>query len=137
MRALLPEQVRYRLGLSATPERWYDEEGTAALVQYFGEVTYELGLEKAIQLQALTPYDYFPQVVELEGTELEEYLELTKRISMRWNDGDLESDPVLKQLLIKRARILSVAEGKLATLQKRCASGVLHAQPHLLRGRSG
>lgn len=117
MRALLPKQVRYRLGLSATPERWYDEEGTAALVQYFGEVTYELGLEKAIKLQALTPYDYFPLVVELQGAELEEYLELTKRISMRWNDGDLDSDPVLKQLLIKRARILSVAEGKLATLQ--------------------
>lgn len=118
LRELLPEQVRYRLGLSATPERWYDDEGTAALTGYFGRVVYELGLERAIELKALTPYDYFPLVVELHGEELEEYLELSAKIGMRMGDGEAGDDPVLEALLIKRARILSVAEGKLARLHE-------------------
>ena len=118
LRDLLPEQVRYRLGLSATPERWYDEEGTAALTGYFGRVVYELGLERAIELKALTPYDYFPLVVELHGDELEEYLELSAKIGMRMGDGEPGDDPVLDALLIKRARILSVAEGKFAKLHE-------------------
>lgn len=118
LRELLPDQVRYRLGLSATPERWYDDEGTAALTGYFGRVVYELGLERAIELKALTPYDYFPLVVELYGEELEEYLELSAKIGMRMGDGEPVDDPVLEALLIKRARILSVAEGKLAKLHE-------------------
>lgn len=118
LRALLPSQVRYRLGLSATPERWYDEEGTDALVDYFGEVVYELGLEKAIQIGALTPYEYFPLVVELHGDELEAYLELSTKIGMRMGDGEPMDDPILEALLIKRARLLSVAEGKLVKLQE-------------------
>jgi DNA phosphorothioation system restriction enzyme len=118
LRSLLPSQVRYRLGLSATPERWYDDEGTAALTDYFGGVIYELGLERAIELGALTPYEYFPLVVELHGDELEQYLELSTQIGMRMGGGDGEEDPILEALLIKRARILSVAEGKLGALQR-------------------
>lgn len=117
LRALLPEGARYRLGLSATPERWYDEEGTTALTDYFGPVVFELGLEEAIRLGALTPYDYFPIVVELDGDELEAYLDLSRKIGMRMGDGEVGDDPVLEALLIKRARLLSVAEGKLARLQ--------------------
>ena len=118
LRELLPDHVRYRLGLSATPERWYDDEGTAALTGYFGRVVYELGLERAIELKALTPYEYFPVVVELHGEELEEYLALSVKIGMRMGDGERGDDPVLEALLIKRARILSVAEGKLAKLHE-------------------
>lgn len=120
LRALLPEQVRYRLGLSATPERWYDEEGTEALRGYFGDVVYELGLERAIALGALTPYDYHPVIVELDGQELDEYLALTSRIVMRVGQTGAEigqdGDPALEMLLIRRARILSLAQGKLAKL---------------------
>lgn len=118
LRNLLPEAPRYRLGLSATPERWYDEEGTQALQGYFGEVVAELGLERAIELGALTPYDYHPVVVELVGEELEEYLQLTTKIGARAGNGDglPEGDRILEALLIKRARILSVAQGKLARL---------------------
>jgi DNA phosphorothioation system restriction enzyme len=122
LRALLPGQVRYRLGLSATPERWYDDEGTAALRDYFGDVVYELGLERAIELGALTRYDYYPIVVELNGSELESYLELTNRIVMRMRQTGTEAvddgDPVLEALLIRRARILSLAQGKLAKLEQ-------------------
>lgn len=123
LRRLLPEHVAFRLGLSATPERWYDDEGTAALQDYFGPVVYELGLEEAIKLGALTPYDYHPVVVELAGAELEDYLELTAKITQRLgrSSGDLGErgeDPILEQLLIRRARILALAEDKLPRLER-------------------
>src|SRR5690606_10288388 len=35
-----PEMFDYRLGLSATPVRQYDEEGTEALIAYFGEICF-------------------------------------------------------------------------------------------------
>jgi superfamily II DNA or RNA helicase len=41
-RRRLPEKVNYRLALSATPDRWYDDKGTAALRAYFGQTVYEL-----------------------------------------------------------------------------------------------
>lgn len=123
LRALLPEHVRFRLGLSATPERWYDEEGTAALQDYFGGVVYELGLERAIELGALTPYDYYPEVVYLDGVELEDYLELTEKISRLavYEDAAFGSDgdnPALRALLVRRARILASASGKLPVLRR-------------------
>ncbi len=119
LRELLPATPKYRLGLSATPERWYDEEGTEALTEYFGPVVYELGLEDAIRLKALTPYDYHPVVVELGGDELDSYLEITRQIGSRVGQGGGmdDGDPILEALLIKRARILSVAHGKLGRLR--------------------
>lgn len=46
-RSSLPQNATYRLGLSATPERWFDDEGTDALTEYFGPVCFELGLGAA------------------------------------------------------------------------------------------
>jgi len=82
-------------------------------------VVYELGLERAIEIGALTPYDYHPVVVELEDRELETYLDLSMKIGVLagQSDGPLnEDDPMLEALLIKRARILSLARGKLGRL---------------------
>ncbi len=47
-RRRLPEKVSYRLALSATPNRWYDDKGTATLRAYFGQTVYTLSLAEAI-----------------------------------------------------------------------------------------
>jgi len=52
----LPQNATYRLALSATPERWFDDEGTDSLIDYFGPIIFELGLGKAIEMGALTRY---------------------------------------------------------------------------------
>ena len=36
-----PEFFDYRLGLSATPIRQYDEEGTAQLFEFFGPIVFQ------------------------------------------------------------------------------------------------
>jgi superfamily II DNA or RNA helicase len=36
------------LGLSATPQRWFDSIGTQKIYDYFGGIVYEFSLEDAI-----------------------------------------------------------------------------------------
>ena len=79
-RTFLNEKMRFRLGLSATPERYYDPEGTAALLGFFGGVIYELGLGEAIRRRILVPYRYFVERVYLTEHESRNYIELSDRI---------------------------------------------------------
>src|SRR5690606_9139965 len=116
----LPEQVAYRLGLSATPSRWFDEEGTSKLMNYFGDVVYEFSLERAIKEGFLTPYYYYPHLVYLNDHEREDYYQLTKRIARLWavnEDKKKDTGPV-ESLLFKRARLLANAFGKIPMLLK-------------------
>ena len=118
-RQQLTENFDYRLGLSATPDRWFDDKGTKALKVYFGEIIYEFSLGKAIKEGYLCSYDYHPHLVELTDEELEEYEELSTRISRLYHQTDLD-DPnnAFKQLLIRRAMLLNKAENKLLILRK-------------------
>lgn len=119
--AKLPENATYRLALSATPERWFDDEGTDALVGYFGNVVFELPMAEAISMGALTRYHYYPRLVELSNDESEFYVELTAQIAQRIAAGeaikDAATDSPLGRLLRDRANILGHADGKLAALE--------------------
>lgn len=124
LRRSLPQSVPFRLGLSATPTRWYDDEGTTALFRYFGEgIVFEYPLSKAIEEGDLCEYYYIPHIVELTPEEEEEYLRLSRKIARlaagmdeNIGDADLQDTPGLKQALFKRARILGTAERKLERL---------------------
>ena len=116
-RQKLTDVFDYRLGLSATPNRWFDNIGTNALKAYFGETVYEYPLDKAIREGYLCPYYYHPHLVELTDDEFEEYELLTEKISKLYHQID-KNDPndALERLLIKRARLLNRAENKLTKL---------------------
>lgn len=118
LRRSLPRHFEFRLGLSATPGRHHDTEGTTALRRYFGESVFELGLADAIRMGALTRYQYFPITVELEGHELEDYLRLSERIGQRMatSGDDPDEDEMLMALLIRRARLIASASGKIPRL---------------------
>ena len=116
-RQRLTDVFNYRLGLSATPNRWFDDIGTNVLKGYFGETVYEYPLDKAIREEYLCSYYYHPHLVELTDGEFEEYELLTERISKLYHQVDHdEPNDRLKQLLIKRATLLNRAENKLAKL---------------------
>lgn len=121
LRNQLPEFAEFRLGLSATPERWFDEEGTDELYKYFGEPVFEYGLEKAIKQNHLTKYNYYPILVPLTDEELEEYLVISEKITYMIASGehslDDENSPLSIQL-IKRARITANAQNKLEYLEE-------------------
>ncbi len=120
-RSALPSNATYRLALSATPERWFDDEGTDALVSYFGPTVFELALSDAIQRGALCRYTYTPRLVELNAAETSFYVELSTQIAARMAAGDdlTNADPTspLGFLLRQRAGVLGHADGKLAILR--------------------
>lgn len=119
LKELLPQPIKLRLGLSATPERHRDAEGSKAIFDYFGEPVYEFSIADAIRQNVLVPYTYHPVLVALTEEETGEYIELTNRILRLFpkNDEDGMSD-ALKLLLIKRARLLASAENKLPALRQ-------------------
>ena len=116
-REKLTNVFNYRLGLSATPNRWFDESGTTALKTYFGDTVYEFSLNKAIKMRYLCPYYYHPHLVELTDEEFEEYKRLTESISKLYHQGEHdEASEALERLLMKRAILLNRAENKLTKL---------------------
>lgn len=110
-----PETINYRLALSATPNRWYDEHGTEALRNYFGRTVFEFPLSQAIGV-SLTPYNYYPVLVELTEAERDEYSSYTTRIAKLYGNPDPQVQERVKHLLRQRANILNKAENKLNTL---------------------
>ena len=111
-----PSCFDYRLGLSATPVRQYDDDGTAALVEYFGDICYSFTLEQAIG-KCLTEYDYHVHFVELTDAEMQEWYDLTAKISgQAWKIKKGASDPYLDNLLRMRRLVLETAEGKIGRL---------------------
>ena len=117
----LMDNMKYRLALSATIDRYGDPEGTSKLYAYFGEKCIEYTLKDAIDNKMLTPYYYYPVVVSLSETELEEYLDLTAKIRKNVHPdkrGKVVLSEYAKMLLIKRARLVSGAVEKIDVLRR-------------------
>jgi superfamily II DNA or RNA helicase len=104
-----------RIGLSATPERQYDESGNQRLMNFFGctdTYTFEYSMAEAIEKEALCRYYYYPHIVKLTELEMVEYVELSKKIVKMMGFKDTDSQEMLKRLLLKRKRIIHKAENK-------------------------
>ena len=117
LRALPDSQ--YRIGLSATPRRHGDEEGTSELMAYFGDVLQRIDIKRAIELNALVPYYYEPVIVALDARELEQYRILSARIAAIF-EASGDSDDFMERagrLLIERVRLLGHAQAKLPALE--------------------
>ena len=117
LRAKLPKAARFRLALSATPERWFDDDGTEAILGYFGGILEpELTLRDAIAAGALVPYEYYPEIVELDDEESEDYLRVSALIARAADTEDVESSERCQHLLLRRARLVASAKGKIPAL---------------------
>jgi DNA phosphorothioation system restriction enzyme len=120
LRNRLNAGIQFRLGLSATPVRHMDDEGTQALADYFGKVVFTYDLAQAIKDGNLCDYYYHPVLVKLSEEESIEYHKLSSQIGQlmgrRENNGPL-SQP-LKVLLLRRARLIASAKGKIPALSK-------------------
>lgn len=120
LRTCLPENATYRLGLSATPERWFDVTGTEALTDYFGSTLVHYTLRDALQDKVLCPYCYYPQLISLTDDEFDRYYELTVKIARILGKSSvaLEAPATgIEALLIQRSRLIATAQRKLETLQ--------------------
>ena len=114
-----PDFFDYRLGLSATPIRQYDEEGTEQLFEFFGTIVFRFTLEEAIR-RCLVEYEYYVHPVELTEDEMDEWYALTEKIKKNaWMQEDVDADDeYLMKLLRDRRALLENAENKIATLEE-------------------
>ena len=113
-----PDFFDYRLGLSATPIRQYDEEGTEQLFAFFGHIVFQFTLEDAIG-RCLVGYEYYVHPVELTEDEMDEWYALTEKIKkvVRMQEEDTDDEYLLKLLRDRRA-LLENAENKIAALEE-------------------
>lgn len=109
-----------RLGLSATPERFGDPDGTQKLFNYFdGIVPPEYTLADAINDKRLVKYEYYPIPVNLTAEEADLWKVETKKIrkafarSKRDNDGNIKVSKSLQLQIINRSRIAKKASKKI------------------------
>ncbi len=113
-----PEFFEHRLGLSATPIRQYDEEGTEALFGFFGPVVFRFTLAEAIG-RCLVEYDYYVHPVYLTENEMGEWFDLTGKIKQNaWRGEDDKPDDYLAKLRRDRRALLETASGKIAKLRE-------------------
>lgn len=109
-----------RIGLSATPERQFDEKGNRALLEFFGcrndEYTFEFSMQEAINKGYLCRYEYYPHLVQLTDNEMNEYLRISQQLCKFFNHEDggfpASSDDICMRLLLKRKRVIHKAANK-------------------------
>ena len=115
-KGLKEELYDFRLGLSATPTRYSDEESDF-LFEFFGGELYNISLREAIYdyynprtgKSYLTPYNYYPYFLNLTDEELEKYKEITLNL---FKYQDEEYTRKKENLLFQRAEIIKDAYNK-------------------------
>ena len=112
----LPHNILWRIGLSATPERIYDDIGSEKLYEFFNsrppEYTYRYTMKQAIEENILCHYDYYPIFVELTNSEMEEYEYISTQLRKFIDPDTGKYKPEAEKLLLKRKRIIHKAENK-------------------------
>ena len=119
-RRILSLQSGACLGLSATPQRYGDPEGTHEIFNYFGQILEpEFGIPDAILAGRLVPYDYHVHRVSLTEVEQEQWDELTRRIQQVYarlpEDAEGKKIPSnqYRMMLIRRSAIIKRADSKI------------------------
>ena len=121
-KAMKDTKISKRIGLSATPKRVYDPEGTEFIDAFFKDkepYTFSFSMEQAMKRGFLTDYKYYPVIVELNDEELEKYTEISKKL-LRYFDfekGEFKKDPMVEKLLLIRKNIIHKANNKLTTFR--------------------
>ena len=117
----LNEKYQFRLGLSATPQRYFDELGTKKLLTYFDKSVYVFSLHRAINEinpatneTFLAPYEYHILFAELNTEEMDKYTAISRQIAILYSKKHRTRDEelLLEKRLRDRQDILKNAEEK-------------------------
>ena len=106
----LSDNIRFRLGLSATPERTYDQEGNDFIYGHIGPVLMTFGLREAIERGILAPFNYYPLAYELTDVDRERMATVYRKRKAREAAGNPMSEI---DVWIDIARVYKTSEAKL------------------------
>ena len=118
-----PDRV---LGLSATPERYGDSEGTARMKSLCGDIVHTYGLSDALRDGFLTPYVYNIERVSLNHDEMVDYdgrmAKIVRHLNIhRKKNGKISWKSLpqgLRTSIIQAKRIIKKAEQKTSACVK-------------------
>ena len=119
-----PDFFEYRIGLSATPIRQFDPDGTDRLFEFFGGApVFEFTLRDAIHAGCLVPYRYYLHSVEFETEEMEHFDDLTHQLAQAGfrvtDDGrTVGLSRRVERLLRERRALVEQANSKLDALKQ-------------------
>lgn len=106
----LSDRFRFRLGLSATPDREYDNEGNEFLKAHIGDELFCFELHDAIHRGILSPFEYFPLQYELTDEDRERIRDVYKKKAARAIVGDPMSE---EEVWIEIANVYKTSRAKL------------------------
>ncbi len=109
------------LGLSATPERPYDEGLRDILVPALGDVIFRYGYAEALRDKVIVPFELKNIVFNLEDDRQEEYDKLSASIARSIKNEGADSEKTVS-LFLKRARILNLSPNRVKLALKLIAS---------------
>jgi superfamily II DNA or RNA helicase len=119
MKRLKTFHLKNRIGLSATPERQFQEEVNSKIRNFFGEenennYTFSYTMFDAIKKEprALCQYRYYPKIVRLTDSEFKKYEAYSKKI-LSFHPRNDEEREIFNRLCIARQRVIHKAENKL------------------------
>jgi len=122
--ALLTELFQFRLGLSATPRRHFDESTSTGVFEYFGGVIFNFGLADAIAREVVVPYDYFPTFCFLTPVEEVAYKALLREYTDTMHvAGAGRSNRLILGLLRRRESLFEQSSDKLAKFEEMIRGG--------------
>jgi len=116
-------KIKKRIALSATPNRIYDQEGTAELESFFNDkppYVYSFPMSQAIKEGRLMEYCYYPKMVYLNEFEMEKYAEYTKKLMNLFDSetGKFNNEDEATKLLMLRKQVLHKADDKMRVLRE-------------------
>ena len=100
------------LGLSATPERQYDDGLTEVLIPMLGPVIYNYNYKNALDDGVIVPFSLNNIVFKLEDSCKHEYDKLCKSIAVAIKKYGPESEKAIA-LYIKRARVINLSKARI------------------------
>lgn len=106
----LSDDVRFRLGLSATPDREYDQEGNTFIEEHIGPVLMTFGLREAIQKGVLAPFNYYPLSFELTDSDRGRINSVYSKRAAREAEGNPMDDA---ELWMSIAHVYKTSEAKI------------------------
>ena len=102
--------IRFRLGLSATPEREYDKKGNEFIDDHIGSELIQFGLHEAIRRGILSPFCYHALSYELTVDDRERIKDVYRKQAARAHAGDPMSD---EEVWIEIAKVYKTSQAKL------------------------
>jgi superfamily II DNA or RNA helicase len=115
----------YRLGLSATPEREYDDAGNRFIEDEIGPVIFQFGLKDAIEKGILCGFDYVELEYQFSDNDRADLSQAIRRYHAKVSSGEA---PVIEALFQQIARIRKLSREKIPPFRE-----YVHTHPQVLQ----